>query len=181
MQLFRHQYSFLIGHLSNIFCTDASYGSEKNCRYWEDKHPQHTGLVSYRRMFKEQSEKSQTDGRKVLIWVCSSKNYSIDFKRIRFHFHAYCQRIDTAGFVRNFKEYQAKKSSRLRTHSWSYPTKGGSLNDSFKSVLEASLRKRECIATPEIQEIYGHRKNNVVTGFEFMKACLVSFDTWFKE
>lgn len=40
---------------------DAGYGSESNYRYIEDELPQHTALIPYGTMFKEQSKKWQTD------------------------------------------------------------------------------------------------------------------------
>ncbi|GEB28734.1 hypothetical protein ECA02_18290 [Enterococcus casseliflavus] len=38
---------------------DAGYGSESNYRYLKDEIPQHTALIFYGMMFKEQSNKWQ--------------------------------------------------------------------------------------------------------------------------
>lgn len=85
-----------------------------NYRYIEDELPQHTALIPYGTMFKEQSKKWQTDDRKVMNWVYEPKeDFYIDPKGVRFNFHAYRQRTDADGFVRDFKEYQAEK--RMRT------------------------------------------------------------------
>ena len=94
---------------------DAGYGSESNYRYIEDELPQHTALIPYGTMFKEQSKKWQTDDRKVMNWVYEpNEDFYIDPKGVRFNFHAYRQRTDADGFVRDFKEYQAEKK-RMRT------------------------------------------------------------------
>nr|WP_254905468.1 hypothetical protein [Enterococcus mundtii] len=52
---------------------DAGYCSESNYRYLEDELSQHTALIPYGTMFKEQSKKWQTDDRKVMNWVYNPK------------------------------------------------------------------------------------------------------------
>ncbi|MDV7758889.1 hypothetical protein GA702_12045, partial [Liquorilactobacillus mali] len=40
---------------------DAGYGSESNYRYFEDELPEHTALIPYGTMLKENSRKWQSD------------------------------------------------------------------------------------------------------------------------
>ncbi|MDH6363025.1 transposase, partial [Enterococcus sp. PF1-24] len=68
---------------------DAGYGSESNYRYLEDELPQHTSLIPYGTMLKEQSKKWKTDERKVINWNYYEEDYYIDPRGVRFNFHAY--------------------------------------------------------------------------------------------
>ncbi|AYW48441.1 hypothetical protein C7K38_08740 [Tetragenococcus osmophilus] len=89
-----------------IIVADAGYGSERNYRYLEDELNQHTALIPYGTMLKEQSRKWQSDERKVMNWTYhEAEDAYTDPKGIRFNFHAYRQRKDKDGFVRDLKEY----------------------------------------------------------------------------
>ena len=154
---------------------DAGYGSESNYRYIEDELPQHTALIPYGTMFKEQSKKWQTDDRKVMNWDYEPKeDFYIDPKGVRFNFHAYRQRTDADGFVRDFKEYQAEKTDANQALIPEALTPKGNrrkitVNPSWEYHKE---KQKERLLTPEIQKIYGRRKIDVETVFGFMKACL---------
>lgn len=156
---------------------DAGYGSESNYCYIEDELPQHTALILYGTMFKEQSKKWQTDDRKVMNWDYEPKeDFYIDPKgvQVQFNFHAYRQRTDADGFVRDFKEYQAEKTDANQAFIPEALTpkrnrRKITVNPSWEYHKE---KQKESLSTPEIQKIYGRRKNDVETVFEFMKACL---------
>ena len=68
--------------LPHYLVADAGWGSQSNYLHLEDELPQHTALISYGKMFKEQSKKWQTDDRKVMNWVYKPKEvFDIDVKR----------------------------------------------------------------------------------------------------
>ncbi|KRL36457.1 transposase [Liquorilactobacillus uvarum DSM 19971] len=86
------------------------YGSKSNYRYLEDELPEHTALISYETMLKENSCKWQSDDCKVMNWTYHLKDdYFIDPQGVRFSFYAYRKCKDKYRFVREFKEYKANK------------------------------------------------------------------------
>lgn len=94
---------------AHYIVADAGYGSDSNYRHLEDDLSQHTALIPYGSMLKEQSKKWQSDERKVMNWTyVEEEDYYIDPKGVHFHFNAYRQRTDKDGFVRKFKEYQVE-------------------------------------------------------------------------
>ena len=96
--------------LGHTIVADAGYGSESNYRYLEDEFGQHTVLIPYGTMLKENSRKWQSDDRKVMNWDYHEKDdYFINPQNVRFNFNAYRQRTDKYGFTRDFKEYIAEK------------------------------------------------------------------------
>ncbi|MFT0650849.1 IS1182 family transposase, partial [Lactiplantibacillus plantarum] len=71
---------------------------------------QHTVLIPYGTMLKENSRKWQSDDRKVMNWDYHEKDdYFINPQNVRFNFNAYRRRTDKYGFTRDFKEYIAEK------------------------------------------------------------------------
>lgn len=56
------------GTLSTTIVADAGYGSESNYRFLEDNLPEHTDLIPYGTMLKENSKKWKSDDRKVMNW-----------------------------------------------------------------------------------------------------------------
>ncbi|MCT3580019.1 IS1182 family transposase, partial [Levilactobacillus brevis] len=89
---------------------DAGYGSESNYRFLEDSLPEHTALIPYGTMIKENSRKWKSDDRKVMNWdYYEADDYYVDSKGVRFNFKAYRKRTDKYGFIRDFKEYVAEK------------------------------------------------------------------------
>ncbi len=126
-------------------------------------------------MFKEQSKKWQTDDRKGTNWVYEPKEYFyIDHKGLRFNFHDYRQRTDEDGFVRDFKEYQAEKTDADHALIPEALTQKRNrrkitVNSSWEYHKE---KQKELLSTPEIKKIYGRRKDDVETGFGFVKDCL---------
>lgn len=154
---------------------DAGYGSESNYRYLEDELPQHTGLIPYATMLKEQSKRWQTDERKVMNWMYDAEgDFYIDPKGVRFNFHAYRQREDKEGFVKDTKEYQAEKlDENQQLIADSLTPKGYLRKISVNPTWEYhKAKQREVLSAPETGKIYGRRKIDVETVFGYMKACL---------
>lgn len=154
---------------------DAGYGSENNYRYLEDELPQHTGLIPYATMLKEQSKKWKTDERKVMNWAYhEEEDFYIDPKGVQFKFHAYRQKKDKDGFVRDVKEYQAEKLDVNQNVIPAALTPKGHLRKiTVNSAWEYhKAKQRELLSTPETGKVYSRRKIDVETVFGFMKACL---------
>lgn len=160
---------------SQYIVADAGYGSESNYRYLEDELSQHTALIPYGTMLKEQSKKWQSDERKVMNWTYFElEDYYIDPKGVRFNFHAYRQRTDKDGFVRAFKEYQAEK---IDAHVQKIPEALTPKGYVRKILVNPSweyhkAKQREMLSDEETGKIYARRKIDVETVFGKMKACL---------
>lgn len=158
-----------------VIIADAGYGSEKNYRQLEDEYAQHTSLIPYATMLKEQSKKWKTDERKVMNWTYYEEaDYYVDPKGVRFNFHAYRQRIDDEGFVKDFKEYQAEKYDQNKQIIPAALTKKGytrkiSVNPSWEYF---KAKQVALLSTPETGKIYARRKIDVEPVFGRMKACL---------
>lgn len=107
-------------------------------------------------------------------WVYEpNEDFYIDPKGVRFNFHAYRQRTDADGFVRDFKEYQAEKTDANQALIPEALTPKGNrrkitVNPSWEYHKE---KQKERLSTPDIQKIYGRRKVDVETVFGFMQAC----------
>jgi transposase len=162
--------------LPKVIVADAGYGSEKNYRFLEDNHPEHTAIILYSTMLKERSRKWRTDERKVMNWQYHEEDdYYIDPLGVRFNFTGY--RKTTAkkdGFVQEYKEYTAERYDdngeeipaaltaigylrRIRVNpSWEY----------FKA------KQNEQLSDPKTGEIYERRKIEVEPVFGYMKASL---------
>lgn len=160
---------------SRYIVADAGYGSESNYRYLEDQLPQHVALIPYATMIIEDSKKWKTDERKVMNWTYNEKeDYYFDPKGIRFNFHAYRQRTDKDGFVRDFKEYQAEKfDANQEVIPAALTAKGYIRKISVNPAWEYhKAKQKELLSSPDTGKIYGRRKIDVETVFGFMKACL---------
>lgn len=154
---------------------DAGYGSESNYRYLEDQLPQHTGLLPYGTMLKEDSKKWKSDERKVMNWTYYEEDdYYIDPKGVRFNFHAYRERKDKDGFIRDFKEYRAEKLDENQEPIPAALTPKGNLRKiKVNPAWEYhKAKQKELLTAPDTGKIYGRRKIDVETVFGFMKACL---------
>lgn len=160
---------------SHYIVADAGYGSESNYRYFEDELPQHTALIPYGTMLKEQSKKWQSDERKVMNWTYhEEEDYYVDPKGVRFNFHAYPQRKDKDGFVRDIKEYQAETiDAHLRKIPEALIPKGYVRRILVNPAWEYhKAKQREMLSDEETGKIYARRKIDVETVFGKMKACL---------
>lgn len=154
---------------------DAGYGSESNYRYLEDQLPQHVALIPYATMIIEDSKKWKTDERKVMNWIYNeNEDYYIDPKGVRFNFHAYRQRTDKDGFVRDFKEYQAEKFDENQgVIPAALTAKGYTRKISVNPAWEYhKTKQKDLLSSPDTGKIYSRRKIDVETVFGFMKACL---------
>ena len=155
---------------------DAGYGSEQNYRYLEDELPNHTALIPYSTMLKEQSKKWQSDERKVMNWTYNEQeDYYLDPKGVRFNFNAYRTETDKVdGFVRDFKEYKAEKYTENKEVIQEALTQGGNtriikVNPSLEYF---KAKQRTLLSEPENGKIYAQRKIDVEPVFGWMKACL---------
>nr|AJA34120.1 transposase [Liquorilactobacillus mali KCTC 3596 = DSM 20444] len=154
---------------------DAGYGSESNYRYFEDELPEHTALIPYGTMLKENSRKWQSDDRKVMNWTYHPKDdYFIDPQGVRFSFYAYRKRKDKYGFVREFKEYKANKYDNDFQVDHRAFTKNGnprkiSVNDAWEYF---KAKERKLLSNYQTGSIYGRRKIDVESIFGGLKACL---------
>lgn len=98
----------------------------------------------------------------------------IDLKGVRFHFHAYRQRTDKEGFIREFKECQAEK---IDAHVQKIPEALTPKRDIRKILVNSTweyhkAKQREMLSDEETGKIYARRKIAVETVFGKMKACL---------
>lgn len=155
--------------------TDAGYGSESNYRYLEDNLSEHTPLIPYSTMLKENSKKWKSDERKVSNWHYNEKDdFYIDLFGVRFNFSAHRQRTDKDGFVRHLKEYKAEKydiNEELISRSL---TKTGRVR---KILVNPELeyfkaKQKTLLSSKETTSIYARRKIDVETVFGQMKAYL---------
>jgi transposase len=163
------------GRLGKYIVADAGYGSESNYRFIEDELPEHTALIPYGTMLKENSRKWQSDDKKVMNWDYHEKDdYFNDPKNVRFNFTAYRKRTDKYGMTRDFKEYQAEKYDENHELIEAALTPGGnirkiSINESWEYY---KAQQRERLSTKETGKIYARRKIDVEPVFGRMKACL---------
>lgn len=161
--------------LGTTIVADAGYGSESNYRYLEDELEQHTALIPYGTMLKENSQKWRSDNRKVMNWDYHEKNdYFINPQGVRFNFNAYRQRADKYSFTRDFKEYVAEKyDENHQLIPGALPPKGNlkriSVNENWAYF---KAKQRELLSAPETGRIYAQRKINVEPIFGKMKASL---------
>lgn len=154
---------------------DAGYGSESNYRYLEDEFSEHTALIPYGTMLKEQSKKWKTDERKVMNWFYNEEeDYYIDLKGVRFNFTTYRKRTDKEGFVRDFKEYQAEKfDENKKIIEAALTPKGYTRKIMINPSWEFHKAKQiEQLSAPETSQVYRQRKIDVEPVFGWMKACL---------
>lgn len=163
------------GTLGRYIVADAGYGSEPNYQYLEDELPEHTALIPYGTMLKENSRKWQSDDRKVMNWKYHPKDdYFIDPQGVRFSFHAYRKRKDKYGFEREFKEYIANKYNDTFQVDQQAFTSGGKLrkikiNETWEYF---KAKERALLSNPQTGSIYGQRKIDVESVFGGLKACL---------
>lgn len=164
------------GRLPRYIVADAGYGSEQNYRYLEEKRSNHTALIPYSTMLKEQSKKWQSDERKIMNWTYNEKEeYYFDPKGVQFNFNTYRTDTDKAdGFVRDFKEYKAEKYTENKEVIQEALTQGGNTRIiKVNSSLEYFIAKqRTLLLEPENGKIYAQRKIDVEPVFGWMKACL---------
>lgn len=102
-------------------------------------------------------------------WTYNEKeDYYFDPKGIRFNFHAYRQRTDKDGFVRDFKEYQAEKfDGNQEVIPAALTAKGSIRKISVNPAWEYhKAKQKELLSSPDTGKI------DVETVFGFMKACL---------
>nr|WP_254908306.1 MULTISPECIES: hypothetical protein [unclassified Enterococcus] len=144
--------------LPKYIVADAGYGSEQNYRYLEDELPNHTTLIPYSTMLKEQSKKWQSDERKVMNWTYIEKeDYYIDPKGVRFKFNAYRTSTDKInGFVRDFKEYKAERYTESNEVIQGALTRGGitriiKINPSLEYF---KAKQRTMLSEPENGKLY---------------------------
>lgn len=164
------------GRLPRYIVADAGYGSEQNYRYLEEKRSNHTALIPYSTMLKEQSKKWQSDERKIMNWTYNEKEeYYFDPKGVQFNFNTYRTDTDKAdGFVRDFKEYKAEKYTENKEVIQEALTQGGNTRIiKVNSSLEYfKAKQRTLLLEPENGKIYAQRKIDVEPVFGWMKACL---------
>ncbi|MBO1308894.1 IS1182 family transposase, partial [Enterococcus sp. 669A] len=162
--------------LPTYIVADAGYGSEQNYRFLEDELSEHTALIPYGTMLKEQSKKWKSDERKVMNWTYHEKDdYYIDPKGVRFNFNAYRTETDKKdGFIREFKEYKAEKYTENREVIQEALTKKGNVRIiKVNPALEYfKAKQRTLLSESKTGEIYGQRKIDVEPVFGWMKACL---------
>lgn len=163
------------GHLGSYIVADAGYGSEANYRFIEDELPEHTALIPYGTMLKENSRKWRSDDKKVMNWDYHAlADYYIDPKGVRFNFKTYHRRTDKYGVTRDFKEYQAEKYDEnhqliAAALTLQKNVRKVSVNGSWE-YYKAQQRKR--LSAPETGKIYAQRKIDVEPVFGRLKAYL---------
>lgn len=161
--------------LGTTIVADAGYGSESNYRYFEDELDQHTALIPYGTMLKENSRKWRSDDRKVMNWDYYAKDdYFVNPQGVRFNFKAYRQRTDKYGFTRDFKEYVAEKFNENHQLIPAALTPKGNLkkisvNENWEYF---KTKQRELLSAPKTGQIYAQRKIDVEPIFGKMKASL---------
>ena len=160
---------------SKYIVADAGYGSESNYRYLEDFLPEHTPLIPYSTMLKENSKKWKTDERKVMNWnYCAADDFYIDPLGVRFVFNAYRERKDKDGFVRYLKEYRAEKYNENQDVVPDALTKSGRVRIILvnQELEYFKAKQKRLLSSKETASIYARRKIDVETVFGQMKAYL---------
>ncbi|MDM5047436.1 IS1182 family transposase [Levilactobacillus brevis] len=163
------------GTLGATIVADAGYGSESNYRFLEDSLPEHTALIPYGTMIKENSRKWKSDDRKVMNWdYYEADDYYVDSKGVRFNFKAYRKRTDKYGFIRDFKEYVAEKlDENQNVISEALTPKGNLRRIQVNSAWEYfKAKQRDLLSTSQTAAIYAQRKIDVEPIFGKMKASL---------
>ena len=160
------------GVLGKDIVADAGYGSESNYKYIEDELPDHTAVIPYSTMLKENSRKWQSDDRKVMNWQYHAQDdYYVNPDGVRFNFKRYAYRTDRYGFRRDFKVYQAEKYDENHQFVSKALTPRGNLKqimvnpqwEYFKAKARKSLSN---------SNTYSRRKYDVETVFGNLKAYL---------
>ncbi|MCP0888106.1 transposase, partial [Ligilactobacillus sp. WILCCON 0076] len=147
--------------LGTTIVADAGYGSESNYRFLEDEFDQHTVLIPYGTMLKENSRKWRSDDCKVMNWDYYEKDdYFINPQGVRFNFNAYRQRTDKYGFNRDFKEYVAEKyDDNHQLITAALTPKGNlkriSVNENWEYF---KAKQRTLLSAPATGRIYAQRK-----------------------
>lgn len=163
------------GQLGKYIVADAGYGSEANYRFIEDELADHTALIPYGTMLKENSRKWRSDEKKVMNWgYHAADDYFIDPKGVRFNFTAYRTRVDKYGFTRDFKEYQAEKyDENHQLIAAALTPKKHVRKIMVNEPLEYyKAQQRAQLSAPETESIYAQRKIDVEPVFGRMKDCL---------
>lgn len=161
--------------LGTIIVADAGYGSESNYRYCEDELDEHTVLIPYGTMLKENSRKWRSDDRKVMNWhYCEIDDYYLDPKGVRFNFKYYSHRKDKYGMERDFKVYEAEKFDENRRLIPDALTpkrrlRKISVNEDWEYF---KAKERELLSAPDTGKIYARRKIDVEPVFGKLKGYL---------
>ena len=161
--------------LGTIIVADAGYGSESNYRYLEDQFQDHTVLIPYGTMLKENSRKWKSDDRKIMNWDYHDKNdYFVNPQGVHFNFHTYRIKTDKYGFERNFKEYIAEKFDKNHQVISDSLTPSGYLkriliNEDWEYF---KAKERSLLSNSKTSHIYAQRKIDVEPIFGRMKAYL---------
>ncbi|WP_353726726.1 IS1182 family transposase (plasmid) [Lactiplantibacillus plantarum] len=161
--------------LGHTIVADAGYGSESNYRYLEDEFGQHTVLIPYGTMLKDNSRKWKSDDRKVMNWdYYEADDYYVDSKGVRFNFKSYRKRTVKYGFIRDFKEYVAEKlDENQNVVSEALTPKGNLRRIQVNSAWEYfKAKQRDLLSTSQTAAIYAQRKIDVEPIFGKMKASL---------
>ena len=161
--------------LGKTIVADAGYGSESNYRFCEDELNEHTALIPYGTMLRENSRKWKSDDRKVMNWDYSEiDDYFIDLHGIQFKFNTYRQRTDKYGFKRDFKEYVAEKyDENQQPQAAALTPKGNIRKILVNEVWEYhKAKERKLLSEPKTGQIYAQRKIDVEPIFGKMKASL---------
>lgn len=159
----------------HFIVVDAGYGSESNYTYLENELNQHTAVIPYATMLREQSKKWCCDERKVMNWSYDeiADEYT-DSKGVRFSFYTYREKRDSAGFIRYVKEYKANtKNERFEDIKEAYTTKQNirriQVNPSWEYF---KAKQRQQLLTEETAQVCKRRKIDVETVFGYVKASL---------
>lgn len=164
------------GVLEPYVSADAGYGSQQNYQFFEDQLSEHTALIPYGTILKEESRRLQSDDRKVMNWdYCAKDDYYVDPKGVRFNFQAYRQRKDKQdGFKRTFKEYQAEaKDADGQPIPAALTPKGYIRKMMVNPEWEYfKAKERELLSDPENAAIYAQSKIDIEPVFGRMKAYL---------
>ena len=137
--------------------------------------PEHTPLIPYSTMLKENSKKWKTDERKVMNWnYCAADDFYIDPLGVRFVFNAYRERKDKDGFVRYLKEYRAEKYNENQDVVPDALTKSGRVRIILvnQELEYFKAKQKRLLSSKETASIYARRKIDVETVFGQMKAYL---------
>lgn len=161
--------------LGSTIVADAGYGSERNYRFCEDNYGDHTVLIPYGTMLKEQSRKWRSDDRKVMNWQYDElDDFYVDPHGVRFNFKRYSQRTDKYGFKRDFKVYQAERHDENHEIIPEALTKSGrarmiTINGDWEYF---KAKQRELLSAEDTGAIYARRKIDVESVFGRLKASL---------
>jgi transposase len=158
--------------LGREIVADAGYGSERNYKYIEDELPDHTALIPYSTMIKENSRKWRSDDRKVMNWEYhEADDYYVNPQGVHFNFKRYAYRNDKYKFHRDFKVYQAEKyDENHRIIPQALTPQGNTKYIMVNPQWEYFKSKaRETLSN---SKTYSRRKYDVETVFGNLKAYL---------